>query len=99
MQNYSWVGQITQAEKVEDSNKLLRLQVDFGDENRQVISGIAKYYSTEELLNKKLVFVTNLAVRKIMGLESQAMILAADVGGSAVCLQPDKDVPAGTIIR
>ncbi len=93
------VGKITTAEKVPNSEKLLKLEVSFGGDNRQVISGIAQYYSTEELPNKEFVFVTNLEPRKIMGLESQAMILAADVDGEAVCLLPGKEVPPGTKIR
>jgi len=93
------VGEIKEAEAVPNSNKLLRLLVNFGSENRQVISGIAQFYTPQDLLGKKFVFVTNLEPRKIMGFESQAMILAAEVDGKAVCLVPDRQVPAGAKIR
>ncbi len=74
------VGKILSAEKVEQSPKLLKLSVDFGESApRQVLSGIAKSYSPEEMINNSFVFVTNLLPRPILGMESQAMILAADV--------------------
>jgi methionine--tRNA ligase beta chain len=74
------VGEILSAEPVEGSEKLLKLRVNFGDEERQVISGIAKYVTPSEIVGKKVAFATNLEPREIMGLESQAMILA--VGGA-----------------
>ncbi len=93
------IGKITSAEKVEKSDKLLKLEVDFGEEKRQVISGIAKEYSPEDLIGKSFVFVTNLEPRSIMGQESQAMIIAADVEGKAVLIEPVKETPAGTKLR
>ena len=93
------VGKVVSAKTVEKSEKLLQLQVDFGEEKRQVISGIAKTYSPEDLLDKSFLFVTNLEPRTIMGLESQAMILAADDEDGPVILSPTKDVPPGTKIR
>jgi methionyl-tRNA synthetase len=71
------VGEIVQAEKVDKSEKLLKLQVNIGSETRQIVSGIAKFYTSEELLGKKVVVVTNLKSAKLMGIESQGMILAA----------------------
>ncbi len=91
------IGTIIEAVSVENSEKLLKLTVDFGEEKRQVLSGIAKFYSPEDLLNKQFPFVTNLEPRQIMGLESQAMILAA--GDEASLLQPIRNVPNGTKIR
>lgn len=73
------VGQVVAAEPVEGSDKLLKLLVNFGTEERQVISGIAKFVQPAEIVGKKFAFATNLEPRQIMGLESQAMILA--VGG------------------
>jgi len=71
------VGEIRSAEPVEGSEKLLRLMVDFGSEVRQVVSGIAKYFaSPQDLVGVRCAFVTNLEPRMLMGLESQAMILA-----------------------
>ncbi|HSX58103.1 MAG TPA: methionine--tRNA ligase subunit beta [Candidatus Saccharimonadales bacterium] len=93
------IGKIVSAEKVEKSEKLLRLEVDFGEEKRQVISGIAQNYSPEELVEKSFVFCTNLEPRNIMGLESQAMILAAAEGNLPVVLAPEKEVSPGTKIR
>lgn len=93
------IGRITSAEKVSKSDKLLRLEVDFGQDKRQVVSGIAKDYSLENLVGSEFTFITNLEPRSIMGLESQAMILAADVDGAAVLLTPTKEVDPGTKIR
>lgn len=94
------VGEIVSAEEVENSEKLLKLKVGFGGEERQVVSGIKKFYSPEEIVGKKFVFITNLAPRKIMGLESQAMILAAeDEDGRIVVLQPERDIAAGSGVR
>lgn len=93
------IGKIVTVEKVEKSNKLLKLEVDFGDEKRQIVSGIAKDYSTEDLINKSFVFIVNLESRQIMGLESQGMILAADSDDHAVLLEPNHEVNPGTPIR
>lgn len=93
------IGQVVVAEKIDKSDKLLRLEVDFGSEKRQVVSGIAKQYSPDEIKDKCFVFVTNLEPREILGLESQAMILAADLDGEAVLLQSEKEVPVGVKIR
>lgn len=90
------IGKIISAEKVEGSEKLLKLQVDLGSEQRQVLSGIGKGYQPEELTGKQVVLVTNLEPRVIMGMESQGMILAAHGdGGVPVVLQPEKEVPPG----
>lgn len=73
------VGEIISAEHIEGSDKLLKLRVNFGDHERQVLSGIKAYVTPEQITGKRYPFVTNLAPRMMMGLESQAMILA--VGG------------------
>ena len=94
------VGLVKSCEEVEKSEKLLKLTVDFGDEERQVLSGIKKWYSPEDMLGKKFVFITNLEGRKIMGMESQAMILAAeDEEENVVLVQPEKDILPGSQIR
>lgn len=82
-------GKILEAENVSGSEKLLKLKVDFGEESlRQIISGIAKYVKPEDIIGKTVAFVTNLEPREIMGLESQAMILATSGEGffSLMCL-------------
>jgi methionyl-tRNA synthetase len=73
------VGEVISAERIEGSDKLLKLKVNFGDEVRQVLSGIAAHVEPDAIVGKKYPFVTNLPPRSMMGLESQAMILA--VGG------------------
>lgn len=94
------IGQILTAEKIEGSDKLLKLSVDFGEEiPRQVLSGIAKLVETEDILGKKFPFVTNLAPRKMMGMESQAMILAGSFGDDLALLNPSKDLPNGTKLK
>ncbi len=90
-------GTIERAESVEKSDKLLKLSVDFGEEKRQVISGIAQYYTIEELVGKQFIFITNLEPRSIMGFESQAMILATDEEVGLV--SPVKPVPNGAKLR
>jgi methionyl-tRNA synthetase len=100
------IGEIKEAIEVEGSEKLLRFQVDFGEEKlRTVFSGIKKWYSPADLVGKKTVFVTNICPRKIMGEESEAMIFAAsftkDVEGQAESegvslLIPDQDLPVGS---
>ena len=93
------VGEILSAEKVLDTDKLLKLSVDLGEESpRQIISGIALYFPDESVLvGKKCMFVTNLEPRVIKGLESQGMLLAVSTeDGKVSMLLPDKDIPTGT---
>lgn len=93
------IGTIVSAEKIEDADKLLKLEIDFGDEKRQIVSGIAQWYKAEDLVGKQVPVLVNLEPRTFRGVESQGMILAAGVDDSAVLLHPDKDVPAGSKIR
>ncbi|HZZ99589.1 MAG TPA: methionine--tRNA ligase subunit beta [Candidatus Paceibacterota bacterium] len=93
------VIKVISAEPVEGSEKLLKLQVDLGDEQRQILSGIAKYYKPEELIGKQIVIISNLEPRMMMGLESQGMILAAGDGETVSLLTPDKEMPAGSPIK
>lgn len=72
------VGQIKEAEKIEKADKLLKVQVDLGDEVRQVVAGIAKRYSPEELIDRKVIVVANLEPAKLFGVESNGMLLATD---------------------
>jgi len=93
------IGEIKEAIEVEGSEKLLRLQVDFGEEKlRNIFSGIKKWYSPADLIGKKTVFVTNIKPRKIMGELSEAMIFGAedeDEENMSV-LFLDKDLPVGS---
>jgi len=96
------VGKIISAEIVEDADKLYKFMVDVGEENpRQILSAIREYYGDPEFfINKKLVFVTNLAPRTIRGLESQGMVLAVDgEDGNPVFLVPEKEAPSGSKVR
>ena len=93
------IGKIVEATQVPESKKLLKIQVDFGGEQRQCIAGLLKYYKPEELVGKKCVFLLNLQRRLLAGLESQAMILAAeDTEGNVSVLQPEKDIAEGSKI-
>lgn len=94
------VGEIVEAREVENSEKLLRLIVNFGEELGQkvVYSGIKEWYSPADLLNKKTIFVVNMIPKKIMGEESEAMIFGAEDEENKIMsiLILDKDLPAGT---
>jgi len=90
------VGKILEAEKIKGSKKLLKIQVDLGYEQRQVVSGISKFYETEELIGLSVVVVTNLKPAKLCGVESNGMILAA--GDDAALLTPLRGVEPGTQI-
>ena len=93
------VGTILEAEKVPKSNKLLKFKVDTGIDQRTILSGIAKHYSPEEMIGKQVTVLTNLAPRKIMGFESQGMILMAEDGdGSLKLLQPNNITGNGATI-
>jgi methionyl-tRNA synthetase len=93
------VAQVLEAEKVAGSKKLIRLQVDLGSEKRQVVAGIAETYAPESLVGKKVAVVANLKPAKLMGVESNGMVLAASVDGKAVLLTFDADVAPGTKIK
>ena len=91
-------AKIAEAERVEGSEKLLKLQVDLGTERRQIIAGIGKTYVPENLIGKQIIIVANLAPRKLMGLESRGMVLAAGNEEGPILLIPDKDVASGSSI-
>ncbi|TSC78973.1 MAG: methionyl-tRNA synthetase [Parcubacteria group bacterium Gr01-1014_33] len=92
------VGKIVSAERMEGSEKLLKLEVDIGAEKRQIIAGIGTRYEPKNLAGKEIVVVVNLELRRLMGLESQGMLLAADADGPVI-LCPEKDVPPGSVIK
>ena len=92
------VAEILTAEKVEKSKKLIKMTVSLGDgETRTVVSGISEYYQPEELIGKHVIFVSNLKPAKLMGIESQGMILAASKDGSLKV--PFVDMPAGSRVK
>jgi methionyl-tRNA synthetase len=94
------VAQILVAERVPKADKLLRLEVDLGYEKRQILAGIAEYYEPEKLVGRKIVIVANLAPRKMRGLESNGMLLAASLeGGSPVLASFLEEVPLGARLK
>jgi len=93
------IGKIISAEKVDGSDKLLKLEVDFGIDERQIIAGIAQFYAPEALIGKECPFAYNLTPRTLKGLESQGMILCSSDNGSPVLIHPDKEVPPGSIVK
>ena len=95
------VGEVKVAEKVKGADKLLRLEVDIGSEVRQIVAGIAKAYDPEKLIGRKVVIVANLQPRKLRGLESNGMIVAASLGdeGQPVLAGFLEDVPVGAKLK
>ena len=94
------VGEVKVAEKVKGADKLLRLEVDIGTEVRQVVAGIAKAYDPEKLVGRKVVIVANIPPRKLRGLESNGMIVAASVeDGLPVLASFLEDVPVGAKLK
>lgn len=94
------VGVVKVAERVPKADKLLRLEVDIGSEVRQVLAGIAEAYAPETLLGRKVVIVANLAPRKLRGMESNGMIVAASLeGGKPVLAGFLEDVPVGARLK
>lgn len=94
------IARVLEAEPLEGSDKLLKLQVVIGEEKRQVVAGIRKNYDPMDLIGRQVVIVYNLKPAKLRGAESQGMLLAAtDEDGGAILLQPDKEAPEGTTVR
>ncbi len=93
------VAKITAAEKVAGADKLLRLELDLGDESRQIVSGIAEHYSPEDLVGREIIVIYNLEPRILKGVESNGMLLAASGEGFISLLQPDQEVPPGSKIH
>ena len=91
-------AQVKACENVPKSEKLLKFKLDIGDEERQVLSGIAKFYKPEDLVGKKLVLVKNLLPRKMMGLESHGMLLSSEKDGVLRVLTLDPETPNGAVI-
>lgn len=93
------VGQILEAEKVEGSRKLIKLRVDIGTEIRQVVAGIAEAYEPATLVNRKVVIVANLKPAKLMGVESNGMVVAASIDGKPVLATFSEEVPNGALLK
>ncbi len=94
------VGTVIEAEEVEGSEKLIKQTVDFGEEKKQILSGIKKWYKPDQLIGKQFVYVFNLEPRMMMGIESQGMIMAAEgKDGKPILLKPSSKVLSGSKIR
>ncbi len=94
------IGKVLSAEKVEGSDKLIKLIFDIGSEQRQIIAGIGKSYPDASLLiGKEMPILTNLEPKILKGHESQGMILAADAEGLPILLHPEKEVPPGSVVK
>jgi methionyl-tRNA synthetase len=94
------IGRIAEANQIPGSRNLIRMLVDFGTEKRQAVAGLLQWYKPEDLVGRKCAFILNLQGRKMMGVESQCMIFAAeDDKGSVVVLQPEKDIAEGSKIH
>ena len=93
------VATVTAVEEIPKSNKLVKLVVDLGDESRVLVAGIAREYTAEQLLGRQVVIVANLQPAKLMGVESQGMVLAASEGGRPILLALDSPVPNGTPVK
>jgi len=93
------IGRILSAKRVEGTDKLMELLVDIGTEERTLVAGIAQSYSSDELTGKLIAVLVNLEPKKMRGITSHGMILAADMEGRPVLLHPDRDVLPGSEVR
>lgn len=92
------VGKIINAESIKGSDKLIKMEIDLGDVKKQIVAGIAKYYSLDNLKDKIVIVLVNLEPRKIFGVESQGMLLASVDGDIVSLLQTDKETSPGSSI-
>ncbi|RKX44762.1 MAG: methionine--tRNA ligase, partial [Thermotogae bacterium] len=93
------IGKIISVEDHPNADKLYVVKVDLGDEVRQLVAGLKAYYKKEELLNRYVAVITNLEPKKLRGVESQGMLLAADDGETVALLTPEKEVKLGAKVR
>ena len=93
------IAKIISVEKIPGKSKIVKGTIDLGEEKRQVIIGDAEYYQPEDLIGKTVVVIVNLEPRKIVGIDSNAMLLAADVNNKPIWLTVNEDVPLGTKIK
>lgn len=94
------LAKVLEADKVQGADRLLKLQIDLGDEKRQIVAGIAQHYTPEELVGKTIVVVANLQPAKLRGEVSQGMLLAAsDDSGRLSLLTVETDLPPGSVVR
>jgi methionine--tRNA ligase beta chain len=90
------IGKVVSANRVQNTEKLLILEFDFGEFKRQIVSAIAHQYDPDDLIGKQMPVLVNLEPKRIRGFESQGMILAIDVGEDCALLHPNKEIPDGS---
>lgn len=90
------IGKVTEAEAVPDTDKLIKLTIDFGSETRTVLTAIREFIEPSHFIGKEIPVLTNLEPRTFKGVESQGMILAADEDGKPILLHPEKEVTPGS---
>ncbi len=93
------VAEVLEVERIEKADKLLKLRIDLGDEQRQLVAGVAKAYEPEQLVGKRIIVVVNLKPAKLRGVVSEGMLLAADLDGRPIVATFDEAVPPGTQVR
>jgi methionyl-tRNA synthetase len=93
------VARVIEAERIQGADRLLRLRLDLGSSERQIVAGIARSYEPEQLVGKRIVVVANLAPARIRGVESEGMLLAADLDGRPIVATFEEAVPPGTRVR
>ena len=92
-------GKVVEAEQHPNADKLIVMQVDMGDEKRQIVGGLRDWYAPEDLVGKEVVLVTNLEPATLRGVESNGMLLAAEGGGDVAVLKPDRPLPPGSKVK
>ncbi|MFH1308427.1 MAG: methionine--tRNA ligase subunit beta [Patescibacteria group bacterium] len=93
------IGEILEAEPVPETDKLFKLKIDLGNEQRDLVAGIADTYSAQDIIGKQIPILINLEPKTIKGIESKGMILAIDVDNKAILIHPDKKIINGSKIR
>ena len=89
------VATVLEAERVPKTDKLMRLTIDIGVEKRQIVAGVAAYYTPEQMIGRQIIVVANLAPRQLKGLTSQGMLLAGKIGSELFLLRPDEELQPG----
>jgi methionine--tRNA ligase beta chain len=94
------IGKVISAEKVPDTDKLIKFVFDFGNERKQVMAGMAEFFNDPSVLvGKEMPVLVNIEQRKLRGYDSQGMIIAADVNGRPILLYPEEEIPPGSIVK
>ncbi len=94
------IGKVISAEKVPEADKLIKFIFDIGGEKRQIMAGMSEFFNDPSILiGREMPILINIVPRKFKGYESQGMIIAADVDGRPILLHPEREIPAGSVVR